>query len=217
MWNMNRQQPQLQMPTTAIPVATTTTKSTIVDLSTLTPVQEDKPNLDAVELIADILKWLQFRVLTSDFGGHLLWQGQELPVGLESAILGSVAGVSSQFYSDILYGVFSFGSPARQDEVKARSALDWINLYTSKTIYFAVLFGVYQTVQGPAVELVAALLSGGAEACYGSENVRACVETYVANNPPGASPEAQIRSFVTAVVSFWNNYGTPALFLPVGN
>jgi len=188
---------------------TSNTKSNVVDPKTLTPVQEDKPNLDAVESVADILKWLQFSVLTSDFGGHLLWQGQELLPGVESAILGSVAGVSSQFYSDILYAVFQFGGTAKQEMVKSRSILDWINIYTAKTIYFAVLFGVYEAVQEPAKDVVAVLLSGGAEACYGSDDMRACIETYVLLNPPGASPEAQFRSFITAAVSFWNHYGLP--------
>lgn len=199
--------------TNVVPLAKTNSRGTtknVVDPKTLTPIQEDKPNLDAVETFSDILKWLQFSVLTSDFGGHLLWQGQELLPGVESAIFGSVAGVSSQFYSDILYAVFQFGGTAKQEMVKSRSLLDWINIYAAKTIYFAVLFGVYEAVQEPAKDIVAVLLSGGAEACYGSNDMRACIETYVSLNPPGASPEAQLRSFITAAVSFWNNYGLPS-------
>jgi len=185
---------------------------TIVDPTTLTPVQEDKPKLDAVETFSDILKWLQFSVLTKEFSGRLLYEGQELLPGVESAILGSVAGVSSQFYSDILYAFFKFGGEAKQEMVRSRSVLDWLNIYTAKTIYFAVLFGVYEAVQAPAKDFIAAFLSGGAEACYGSEDFRACIETYVILNPPGASPEAQLRSFITAAVSFWNNYSVPTWF-----
>ena len=189
----------------------------VVDLATLSPVvpENKKQNLEPVETVADILKWLQFSVLTSEFGGeHLtLWQGQEqLPGFVESAILGSVAGVSSQFYSDILYAFFNFGGEAKQNMVRSRSVLDWLNLYSAKTIYFAVLFGVYQAVQAPAQEFIAVILSGGAEACYGSDDVRACIETYVSLNPPGASPEAQLRSSFTTAVSLWNNYGVPGWF-----
>jgi len=189
----------------------------VVDLATLSPVvpESKKQNLEPVETVADILKWLQYSVLTSEFGGeHLtLWQGQEqLPGFVESAILGSVAGVSSQFYSDILYAFFKFGGEAKQNMVRSRSLLDWLNLYSAKTIYFAVLFGVYQAVQAPAQEFIAVILSGGAEACYGSDDLRACIETYVSLNPPGASPEAQLRSFFTTAVSLWNNYGVPGWF-----
>jgi hypothetical protein len=58
--------------------------------------------------------------------------------------------------------------------------------------------------QIPATASISAFLSGGAEACYGSQEFDLCLQAFVSQNPPGASPEGQLRSLVTTMVSRWN-------------
>lgn len=182
----------------------------IVDPKSLSPVQDERPKLDWVETFADIVKWLQFDILHSDFGGHLEWQGQALFPGVESAIFGGVTALTSQIYADALYAYFGFGGERMQAMVRARTPPEWAALYLPKIIYCAVLFGVYDALQIPAQSIVAALGSGGVDACLGSDDYRSCIDTYVKSNPTGASPEAELRSLVIATVSFWNNHGVPS-------
>jgi hypothetical protein len=190
----------------ALPRASTT----IVDPNQLTPVLGDKPKLDWVETFADIVKWLAFDVLRSDFGGHLMWNGELLFFGLESAIIGWVTGLTIQVYADVLYAYFGLGGETMKNLVRARTVQETTSIYLSKSAYCAILFGVYDTAQIPAKALITALSSGGVDACVGSNNFGYCIETFVTNNPIGASPEAELRSLATAVVSLWNNYGIPS-------
>lgn len=182
-----------------------------VDPKLLTPITDEKPKLDMVETFADVAKWLAFDVLRSDFGGHLMWQGQVLFPGVESAVIGLVTGLTTQVYSDVLYANFGLGGDDKRNQIRSRTVRETTAAYLSKMIYCAVLFGVYDTVKIPAKFAVAALSSGGIDACVGSNNYSSCVATFVTNNPLGASPEAELRSLVTAMVSLWNNYGVPSL------
>jgi hypothetical protein len=180
-----------------------------VDPSTLKPVQDENEKfpLDPVETFSDILKWLQYGILSSDYTGNLvLWNGQRLDPGLESATYGIIAGISAQVYADILYAYFGFGGDAKRDSVRNRSLLDWWKEYAPRFVYFGVLFYVYQVVQAPAENIVDSIFSGGLEACLGSNDFGACVDTYVENNPPpGPTPDAQLRAFITAAASLWSN------------
>jgi hypothetical protein len=182
----------------------------IVDPNQLTPVLGDKPKLDWVETFADIVKWLAFDVLRSDFGGHLMWNGEPIFFGLESAIIGCVTGLTVQVYADVLYAYFGLGGETMKSLVRARTVQETASMYLSKSAYCAILFGVYDTAQVPTKALITALSSGGIDACVGSDNFGYCIETFVTNNPIGASPEAELRSLATAVVSLWNNYGIPS-------
>jgi hypothetical protein len=187
-----------------------TASATIVDPNQLTPVLGDKPKLDWVESFADIVKWLAFDVLRSDFGGHLMLNGEPIFFGLESAIIGCVTGLTIQVYADVLYAYFGLGGETMKNLVRARTVQETASAYLSKSAYCAILFGVYDTAQIPAKALITALSSGGVDACVGSNNFGYCIETFVTNNPIGASPEAELRSLATAVVSLWNNYGIPS-------
>lgn len=186
---------------------------TIVDVDSLVPVQDDKKSkvkLDPVEVFSDVLKWLQFNVLSSELGGNLIVPSQiYLLPGGQSAFFGTIATLSSQFYSDLLYGYFGLGGDDKRDMVRSRNSMEWFTLYLYKTVYAAVLFGVYAIVQIPVRIGVNALLSGGVDGCVGSEDVKACIDGYIALNPPGASAEAQLRSLVTTLYSVWYNLGLP--------
>jgi hypothetical protein len=183
-----------------------------VDPNQLVPVQDVE--LDLVEVFSDSAKWLQYSVLKSDFGGLLSWNGATLVPGAEAAIFGSVAAMSSQVYSDVLYAYFGFGGEAKREMVRSRSLADWIMVYGSRFIYYAVLFGVYEAVQIPTKHSVNAFLSGGVGNCYDSDDFATCIDTYTMLNPPAASPEAQLRAFIIASLSLWDDllfYGEPQL------
>lgn len=181
--------------------------ATFVDPETLLPVQSETVQFDGVELFSDVVKWLQYSVLLSDYSGSIRLNDVPLEPGLEAALFGAIAALSSQVYSDLLYAYFGFGGEQKKTAVQTRSLPDWLSVYGSRFVYYAVLFGVYEAAQSPAKESVSALLSGGIHGCFGSSDFDTCVETYVLLNPPAPSPEAQFRALVTAFVSFWNNSG----------
>jgi hypothetical protein len=180
-----------------------------VNPSSLTPVRDENENnlLDPVETFSDVLKWLQYGILSSDYTGNLvLWNDQRLDPGLESMVYGIVAGISSQVYADLLYAYFGFGGVAKRDSIRNRSLAEWWKEYAPRFVYYGVLFYVYQVVQAPAQSIADSIFSGGLEACLGSNDFAACVDTYVANNPPPSpTPDAQLRAFITATASAWNN------------
>ena len=188
--------------------------------------------LDWVEIFADIVKWLQYDVLYADFGnGQLLGsirifrsfvaesmlsqeQYVSILVGTECAIFGIVTAVTSQMYTDVLYKYFRLGTDVKQEEINNRKALDWYAIYISKVIYCAILFGTYGALKDPTESIVMAVGSGGVDNCYGSINYQYCIDTFVANNPIGPTPEAQLRSLITAGISFWNNHNQWLSYLP---
>lgn len=157
-----------------------------------------------VEIVSDIIKWLGYAVLCSDLGGRIVIDGMRPFPGLESAAFGATAALSAQVYSDILYAYFGFGGSEKQEQVRSRTLLQWLSSYTSEAVSGATLFGVYNIMQIPTKAAISAFLSGGVEGCVGSQDFSACLQSYAAANPPGASPEAELRSLITALVSVWN-------------
>lgn len=88
--------------------------------------------LDLVEILTDLIRWLEYGILMTDFGGKL-----SLLPGVESAIYGVLATFSSQAYGDLFYGVFGFGGPLKRDLVRNRTASDWTTYYVSRALYAA--------------------------------------------------------------------------------
>lgn len=177
-------------------------------------VEENKKNQDeslVVDIVSDIIKWLGYSVLFADFEGTLRYNGLPLFPGVESAIFGVIATWSAQVYADILYFYFGFGGSEKQDQVRSRTLVSWACTYVTEGVYAAIFFGMYEFAQIPAKAAVAAFLSGGADACYGSQDFDVCLQAFESQNPPGASPEAQLRSLVTTLASIWNRY-TPDSF-----
>lgn len=164
-----------------------------------------------VDIAADIIKWLGYSVLYADFSGQVTYNGLPLFPGVESAIFGIIASLSAQIYADILYSYFGFGGEEKQQEVRARTPLSWAAIYLSETMYAGLFFGIYEFAQIPVKASVSAFLSGGADACYGSQDFDVCLQAFESQNPPGASPEAQLRSLATTVVSLWNRYTPDSL------
>lgn len=105
-------------------------QSTVPD--TLVPVAQIENKLDFVEIFSDILRWLEYGVLSTDFGGQLT-----LLPGVESAVYGILATLSSQAYADLLYAVFGFGGEEKRDRIRSRTASEWSAVYVSQTLYAA--------------------------------------------------------------------------------
>lgn len=176
---------------------------TSVDPATLTSIREELDNISFVDVFGDIVKWLSWDVLYTDLSGHIL----AMP-GLESAAFGVLAALAAQVYVDLLHGFFGFGGERKQQQVRKRSRSDWSAIYFKECLSAAVLFGVYDAAQIPIKAVVSALLSGGVEGCSGSADYNMCIEAFLVDNPPAATPEAQFRALVTSLVSLWNNLGS---------
>jgi hypothetical protein len=158
-----------------------------------------------VEIVSDLIKWLGYAVLCSDLGGRIvLDNGQHLFPGLESAAFGAIASLSAQIYSDVLYYYFGFGGIEKQQQVRSRTVETWLSAYTFEAVSGATLFGVYDIIKIPAKAVISAFLSGGVDGCIGSQELDLCLQSYVSSNPLGASPEAELRSLITTLVSLWN-------------
>merc|ERR1712244_44453 len=121
---------------------------------------------------------------------------------------GLLATLTSQIYSDFLYVTAAAGPQAKQDQVRARTPAEWIQIYISKSISAFTLFGVYASIQIPVKISVDALLSGSIDSCIGSTDIDICMETYYKDNPPGADAGEQLQAVVNTVVSFSQ---TPAM------
>ena len=133
-------------------------------------------------------------VLITEFADRSALQLNPFANGINGAVLGAIAGVSSQLYADILYGQFGTGPKSKQVEVRTRPISRWLLLYVETAATAASLFGIYELSQKPIGRYIQATLSGGVESCVGSNDFEACIETFLLDNAPGPSPEAQLRA-----------------------
>lgn len=178
------------------------TTTTTIEIDVLN--EQNTDDSLVVEIVSDIIKWLGYAVLCSDLGGRIMIDGRPPFPGIESAAFGATAALSAQVYSDILYAYFGFGGVEKQKQVRSRNIFQWLSSYTNEAVSGATLFGVYDIMQIPSRAAISAFLSGGVEGCVGSQDVNTCLQSYAAANPPAASPEAELRSLITALVSLWN-------------
>lgn len=184
------------------PTATTENSQELV----LRPIQAEKEptQWDGIEILCDIVKWLQYDVLQADYGGTLHdFDGAPLFPGLEGAIFGAVAVVSAQLYADLLYAYFGLGPDKARERVASRTVADWLAVYLSHFVVGATLFGVYETAQIPVTSFVAEVQSGGAVNCLDSSDFNLCTEAFLAGNPPKPAFDAQFRALVTSLYSAW--------------
>ena len=180
---------------------------TIDDEGEFTPVQPNAPILDYVELFADITKWLEYDVLINNYRGILtLPNGMALSSGWESAIFGLLAALSSQLYTDVLYLYSDFGNPTKREQTLNRSIEGWASVYATKCLSAATLFGVYEAVRGPTSIFLSRLVSGGVGGCVGSKDYDLCMETYLIDNPPVATFQADFRALAVSVMNWADNF-----------
>jgi hypothetical protein len=159
--------------------------------------------LDVPEIFSDVIKWLEFDVLQSDFGGTL-----GTAAGVEGAVFGSLAGLSSQMYLDFVRIYTDYGPEDKKVATKKRSIGDTVGAYLAATLSTGTLFAVYEVVREPVSVFLSGILSGGVDGCLGSSNVKACLATYIAANPAEASFEAQGRSLIIALLSLWERFNS---------
>jgi hypothetical protein len=129
--------------------------------------------------------------------GSLEWNGEPLDLATTGALLGLFAGVSSRLYADILYGWFQYGPIGKQQEVRKRTNPEWLSLYFSCAASSAALFGFYELSQRPISRWIQGTLAGGADGCIGSTSFDLCLQTYIDQNAPGPSSDAQLRALIT--------------------
>lgn len=130
-----------------------------------------------------------------------------LQAALTYALLGSLAAVSSRWYADVLYGRFGYGPIEKQKEVRSRSNAEWFSLYSSTAASASALFGCYEFFQLPIGRYIQGTLSGGVEGCVGSSQFEACMQTFIDDNAPGPSPEAQLRALITNLYAVYVRLG----------
>jgi len=169
-------------------------------------INDEKAELNFVELFADVTKWLEYDVLSTEFTS-------KTPLSsiapLESASFGLFAGLSSQVYADLLYTYSTFGcSDKVRKQNTNRPLSQTFKIYFDKCLSNAVLFGVYTSIRKPISKQLSNLLSGGVDSCIGSANYDLCTESFSVMNPgmPEASVEAQFRAFVTAIVALFDRF-----------
>ena len=125
-----------------------------------------------------------------------------------------LAALSSQLYTDVLYLYSDFGNPMKREMTLNRSLEGWASIYATKCLSAATLFGVYEAVRGPTSHLLSQLISGGIGGCIGSNDFDMCMQTYLIDNPPAASLQAEFRASIVSVLSSLDSF---SYLLPLNN
>ena len=155
-----------------------------IDTATLQPVLPS-PELDIPDFVADVIQWLEYDVLKTTYSGSVeIWGMPVTNGGLESALFGVLAAVSSQLYLDALYQTTNWGPADESTRARNRTMLQLLTTYSTRCLQTAALFGVYESVQQPVKNTVSQVLSGGWEGCWGSSDYQTCVDTYLWTNDP---------------------------------
>ena len=98
--------------------------------------------------------------------------------------------------------------PLKRERTINRSLEGWASIYATKCVSAATLFGVYEAVRDPTSRLVSQLVSGGVGGCAGSKDFALCTETYLINNPPTATLQAELRAFVVSSMNWADSLST---------
>jgi len=171
----------------------------------------ESQQFDLVEVFSDLVKWLEYDVLTTDFADFIVVEPKTFGFLSESAskglIFGAITSLSSQLYGDLLYRYTNIGSDKAREASIKKTNRERINRYVAKSFAGAAIFGVYEGARGPLSNAILEFLSGGVDGCVGSADFDICMETYMLLNEPGASPEAQLRSLLTAIYGIIDRVG----------
>jgi len=181
-----------------------------VDVATLTPAVSSS-EFDLPELVTDVIKWLEYAVLQSQLSGSLVsGNGMPLPMWVENGVFGFMAALSSQLYLDALYQNTNLGPADKSEEARTRSPSQLLSEYATSCFGTAALFATYESVKIPVKLAITGLISGGYEACLGSEYFDLCVEAFEEQSPSlaavadGASITAEFRALLVAYASLWS-------------
>ena len=181
------------------------------DVANLQPATNFASILDIPELLTDVIKWLEYDVLKSQFGGMLLsLNGVPLSSGAESAVFGFMAGLSSQLYQDALYQNTDLGPEEKAVEARTRNNAKLLAMYATTCFSTAALFCTYESVKVPAKLFLSGLISGGYAGCAGSEYFDLCVDSFEWSSPAivpdAASIQAEFRGLVVILFSLFQSW-----------
>ncbi|GFH58212.1 hypothetical protein CTEN210_14688 [Chaetoceros tenuissimus] len=168
-------------------------------IATVTPGAANQ--IDGVEIFSDVTKWLEYDVLVNGYQGMITVNDIPISPGLESAIYGFLAALSSQLWADAIYRFSDFGSDANREAARSRSLRDTFTLYSLRCLSAFTLFGVYESARLPIALLISNLISGGVDGCLGSDDFQLCLDTYMLENPASATIEGQLRAFFVAAAN----------------
>ena len=168
-------------------------------IATVTPGAANQ--IDGVEIFSDVTKWLEYDVLVNGYQGMITLNDIPISPGLESAIYGFLAALSSQLWSDAIYRFSDFGSDVNREAARSRSLRDTFTLYSLRCLSAFTLFGVYESARLPIALLISNLISGGVDGCLGSDDFQLCLDTYMLENPASATIEGQLRAFFVAAAN----------------
>lgn len=171
----------------------------ITTIATVTPGAANQ--IDGVETFSDVTKWLEFDVLVNGYQGMITVNDIPISPGLESAIYGFLAALSSQLWADAIYRFSDFGSDVNREAARSRSLRDTFTLYSLRCLSAFTLFGVYESARLPIALLISNLISGGVDGCLGSDDFQLCLDTYMLENPASATIEGQLRAFFVAAAN----------------
>jgi len=181
-----------------------------VDVATLQPAVSSS-EFDLPELVTDVIKWLEYAVLQSQLSGSLVYgSGVPLPMWLENGVFGFMAALSSQLYLDAVYQNTNLGPTDKSQEARTRSPSQLLSAYATRCFGTAALFATYESVKIPVKLAITGLISGGYEACLGSEYFDLCVEAIEEQSPSlaavadGANITAEFRALLVAYASLWS-------------
>eukprot|EP00538_Stauroneis_constricta_P000631 CAMPEP_0119550334 /NCGR_PEP_ID=MMETSP1352-20130426/3863_1 /TAXON_ID=265584 /ORGANISM="Stauroneis constricta, Strain CCMP1120" /LENGTH=545 /DNA_ID=CAMNT_0007596143 /DNA_START=200 /DNA_END=1835 /DNA_ORIENTATION=+ len=187
---------QLRLKRNATTSTSRTNASTKQPTTNLQQATTTKFEIDSIDIIADMVRWLEYDILINDYL-NVQKGATTMPVVMDGAMFGCISGISSLLYADILYGVFRLGPNYRQLEIRTRTQRNWITLYLSNGLSSAAIFGVYEGTKKYASRWLQGILAGGFDGCVGSQDFDACLQTYIDTNAPGPSLEAQLRALAT--------------------
>ena len=158
-----------------------------------------------------MIKWLEYAVLQSQLSGELVsGNGVPLPTWIENGVFGFMAALSSQLYLDALYQNTNLGPADKSEEARTRSVSQLFSVYATRCFGTAALFATYESVKVPVRLAITGLISGGYEACLGSEYFDLCVEAFEEQSPSLAAVAdasditAEFRALFAAYLSLWS-------------
>jgi hypothetical protein len=130
---------------------------TLRDLNTIEIAGIDNESvLEITEIFADVIKWLQYDVLTTAFDSGSMMPGVHALDKIEPAFIGLLSGLSALLYLDFVRLYTNYGPEKKQEETRTRSLAEWARLYAIECIATAGLFSAYEAAREPISALVVA-------------------------------------------------------------
>jgi hypothetical protein len=130
---------------------------TLRDLNTIEIAGIDNESvLEITEIFADVIKWLQYDVITTAFDSGSMMPGVHALDKIEPAFIGLLSGLSALLYLDFVRLYTNYGPEKKQEEARTRSLAEWARLYAIECIATAGLFSAYEAAREPISALVVA-------------------------------------------------------------